>query len=620
MVDLTEVERPLALFAEGIAGRFCHLKVGDEDSADPDGVYLPACIDLFEDETLNAAIYRLRVLVQLGFREFGTFAFDIGRARSRIPELAARPLPPVHRESDLTVFFNHFDSPPVARSLFHLIETARIEAQTLRRYPGARKYQEALAPHRDAPVEFLRPVIDRVCAPDATVYDTAEAVIECYDMLAMDAEEAASGAIPGHMEWAQREARLEDWEKALDDANAEVAAMEVGELSSGDRVEVGEGIGDGDTRDVGKDLVRARDDLQRRIDSERSELRHRFGAAPHDARSFLYDEWDYLERRYRKGWCRLFEIDVDPREAADGGGRGLMRSVRPYARAVRRRFEQIRPIGYQRVRKVADGDELDLGALVDVRSDLRAGVSPDDRVYSQRQRARRDVSAAFLVDLSASTDDPVEQVTEPPTNVTRPQDIRDPWFDDDDTSGDKPPSPEESRRIIDIQKEAVALMATALTAIGDEYGVYGFSGYGKDCVEFYVAKELDEPFRRRALDAIAAMQPKRSTRMGPAIRHASAKLAAAGAALKVLMIVSDGFPQDCDYGPERGNHEYGVRDTAKALEEAERAGVHTFCVTVDRSGHDYLRRMCPETHYLVIEETEGLPAALQKAYRQLTQI
>ncbi len=618
MVDLADVERPLALFAEGIAGRHCHLKVGDEDAADP-GVYLPARIDIFDDETLNAAIYRLRVLVQLGFREFGTFAFDIDRARARIPGLAARSPPPVHRESDLTLFFNHFDAPPVARSLFHVIESARVEAQTLRRYPGARKYKAALDPHRDAPVDFLRPVIDRVCAPDATVYDTAAAVIECYGMFAVDVEESGDSAFPGHMEWAQREARLEDWEKELDDANAEVSAMEVVELSSGDEVKVGEGKGDGDVRQVGQDLVRARDDLQRRIDSERSELRHRFGASPLDARSFLYDEWDCLERRYRKAWCRLFEIDIDPRDAADDAGRGLMRSVRPYARAVRRRFEQIRPIGYQRIRKVADGDELDLGALVDVRSDLRAGVSPDDRVYSQRKRARRDVGAAFLVDLSASTDDPVE-AAEPPTNDTAPQDLRDPWFDDDDASADRPPSPAESRRIIDIQKEAVALMATALEGIGDEYGVYGFSGYGKDCIEFHVAKEFDEPFRRRTLGAIAAMKPKRSTRMGPAIRHAAGKLAAAGAALKVLIIVSDGFPQDCDYGPERGNHEYGVRDTAKALEEAERTGIHTFCVTVDRSGHDYLRRMCPETHYMVIEETEGLPAALQKAYRQLTQI
>ena len=111
MVDLADVERPLALFAEGIAGRYCHLKVGDEDAADRGGVYLPATIDLFEDEALNSAIYRLRVLVQLGFREFGTFAFDIHRARARIPALAARPLPSAHRESDLTVFFNHFDTP-----------------------------------------------------------------------------------------------------------------------------------------------------------------------------------------------------------------------------------------------------------------------------------------------------------------------------------------------------------------------------------------------------------------------------------------------------------------------------------------------------------------------------
>ncbi len=629
MVDLADVERPLALFAQGIAGRYCHLKMGDEDVADRSGVYLPASIDIFEDEALNGAMYRLRVLVQLGFGEFGTFAFDIHRARDRIPALAARSLPPVHRESDLTVFFNHFAAPPVARSLFHVIELARVEAQTLRRYPGARKYQVALAPHRAAPIDFLRPVIDRVCAANATVYDTAEAVVECYDMLAVDAEEAGRGAFPGQMEWAQREARLEDWERELDDAEAQVAAMEVAKLAGGDEVKVGEGKGDGDTRDVGQDLVRARDDLQRRVDSERSALRHRLGETPLDARSFLYDEWDYLDRRYRKGWCRLFEIDIDRTGAADSDVRRLMRSVRPYARAVRRRFEQIRPTGYQRMRKVADGDELDLGALVDARSDMRAGVSPDDRVYSRRERARRDVSAAFLVDLSASTDDPVgnpvgnpvvAQAPTSPTNGGTPQNLRDPWFDEDCTLAAKPLAAAARRRIIDIQKEAVALMAMALESIGDEYAVYGFSGYGKDCVEFYVAKEFDEPFRRRALDAIAAMKPKRSTRMGPAIRHAVAKLAAAGAALKVLMIVSDGFPQDCDYGPERGNHEYGLRDTAKALEEAERAGIHAFCVTVDRSGHDYLRLMCPEARYMVIAETEGLPVALQKAYQRLTQI
>ena len=498
MVSLVNIERPLALFAEGIAGRHCHLKVGEEDAADRGGVYLPGSIDLFEDDALNAAIYRLRVLVQLGFREFGTYVFDIGRARSHVPALAARPLPSVHRESDLTVFFDHFEAPHVARWLFHVIESARVEAQTLRKYPGARKYQEALRPHRDAPVEFLRPAIDRVRVADATVYDTAEAVVQCYDVFAADGGEVDHGAVPGQKEWVQREVRLEDWESELDDVENQVAAMEVAELAGGDEIKVAGGKGDGDVRDVGRDLVRARDELQRRVNSERSVLRQHFGESPHDARSFLYDEWDHLDRRYRKGWCRLFEIDIDPTAAEADQARCLMRSVRPYARAVRRRFEQIRPVGYQRTRKVTDGDELDLGALVDARADVRAGVSPDDRVYSRRKRTRRDVNAAFLVDLSASTDDPVEDPPpEPAAHGGPPQDLRDPWFDDDPFEHERFATAEQKRRIIDIQKEAVALMAMALEGIGDDYGVYGFSGYGKDCVEFYVAKEFDEPFRRR---------------------------------------------------------------------------------------------------------------------------
>jgi nitric oxide reductase activation protein len=88
--------------------------------------------------------------------------------------------------------------------------------------------------------------------------------------------------------------------------------------------------------------------------------------------------------------------------------------------------------------------------------------------------------------------------------------------------------------------------------------------------------------------------------------------------LKVLLILSDGFPQDSDYGPQRGEHEYGLQDTAKALAEAHDKGVETFCVTVDRSGHDYLKRMCPDARYMVIEEIEDLPEALTKVYQALT--
>ena len=111
----------------------------------------------------------------------------------------------------------------------------------------------------------------------------------------------------------------------------------------------------------------------------------------------------------------------------------------------------------------------------------------------------------------------------------------------------------------------------------------------------------------------------RSTRMGPAIRHAAWHLNQTGTAMKVLLVISDGFPQDHDYGPDRSSHEYGIQDTAKALQETHLEGIQSFCVTVDKSGHDYLRKMCPQSRYLVIEETTELPIALQKVYQQLSQ-
>ena len=174
-----------------------------------------------------------------------------------------------------------------------------------------------------------------------------------------------------------------------------------------------------------------------------------------------------------------------------------------------------------------------------------------------------------------------------------------------------------SRRIIDLQRESMVVMATALEHLGDSYGIYGFSGYGRDCVEFFVAKEPDQAFTAATLDAIAGMTPKRSTRMGPAIRHATHKLTGSGHAMKLLIVLSDGFPQDSDYGPERGDHHYGVMDTAKALEEAQNKGVETFCVTVDKSGHDYLKQMCADSRYLIIDEIEDLPEALSKVYQTL---
>lgn len=672
---LADVQRSLALFAEGIAGRYHHIRpvedlpdgqaglgacvagnrqsVPQNASHDAGALYLPERIDWFPTRALNAAAYRLTALYQLGFREFGTYRFDIETARERIAALRLRTPPVAHRESDIALFFAHFEVPELARALFHVIEMARVRAAVVRRYPGADRYRRALLDvHLETPrayadgiageLERLEAALEglpvasafvvhagAVADEGADVYDTAAAVTSCIDSLDIYPEPAPGEAMPNEgpgLEWLQRQTRLEDWDDDLADLDAKLLSLAVADaLEEGEAV-AGQREGPGELRDTDADLAAERDALKRRIDMERSTLARALGEQREDARSFLYDEWDSHNQRYLRGWCRLFEERLHT-DANALGGRDpdeLLATVRPLAHAVRRRFEQIRPSGYRRQAKVSDGDELDLDTIVAARSDLRVGVSPDERVYSRRERLRRDVGAVFLVDLSASTDDVLtDEEPEPPAPApTDPQDLRDPYFDEDEEWDFEARRLEdaERRRIIDIQREAVLTMSGALEAIGDQYAIYGFSGYGRDCVEFFVAKELGQAYDRSVLEALAAMTPKRSTRMGPAIRHSIRKLEAAGTALKVLMIVSDGFPQDCDYGPERGEHEYGVQDTAKALREAEAAGIETFCVTVDRSGHDYLRRMCPEDRYMVIEESHELPDALEKAYRQLTRL
>ena len=647
---LLDVERALALFAEGIAGRLHHIRpaaqAGDPLAAEPgaDGrsLYLPEAIDVAGSGALNAGIYHLLALEQLGFGEFGTFRFDMACAKARIPALADWPGDADSRAPPLAVFFAGFEPVgvahrSVARQVFRIVETARVQAAVGRRYPGTRRYRHALG-QGDlaqtlaaalAPLPARRPLLPLavpVLRSGADVYVSAAATVACCRALAQDSlPSTKADAEDAALETLQRQARLADWQEEHAELNHEVAAMEfAADAAASEETTVAEDSGAaGEIRSAAADLAAKRDRLKRRMDIERASVRHAAGEERR-GESFRYDEWDCHQGRYLRGWCRLYEERLQAQ--ADSDTSALLRAVRPHVQAVRRRFEHIRPAGYQRVKKTPDGDELDLEAVVATRVDLMSGVSPDERVHSRRERLRRDVAAALLVDLSASTDDIVPAEREQPA-AGAAQDIRDPYFDDDEYDfAARLAEDAAKRRVIDIQQEAVLLMATALESLGDRYGVYGFSGYGREGVEFYVAKEFDDALDQAALDAIAAMKPKRSTRMGPAIRHAAAKLATSGAALKVLLIVSDGFPQDHDYGPQRGEHEYGVQDTARALVEAQAQGIEPFCVTVDcaagtkEDSHDYLRRMCPEQRYMVIAETDALPEALQKAYRRLTNL
>ncbi|GAF87279.1 unnamed protein product, partial [marine sediment metagenome] len=273
-------------------------------------------------------------------------------------------------------------------------------------------------------------------------------------------------------------------------------------------------------------------------------LRRAFGGVSRAERSFLYDEWNYHERGYLRGWCRLHE------ERLKGeNGPAFLESVQHRHAAllarVRRQFQHIKPESTERVRKVSDGEEIDLDRAVEARSDIRAGLAPSERVYMRRDRARREVAAAFLVDLSASVREPVPEPEDEPEKPLDGDSEGRPFWGGRPSLMDRD---EERRRVLDIQKEALALMVQALEALGDEYGIYGFSGESRENVEFYVAKELGDRLGVQVWNAISAMRSHRYTRMGTAIRHTIRKLERQDARRKVMLVISDGYPQDIDYG------------------------------------------------------------------------
>ncbi len=305
---------------------------------------------------------------------------------------------------------------------------------------------------------------------------------------------------------------------------------------------------------------------------------------------FEYDEWDFAAHDYRPGYCRVGE-----RRGTEGDGafyEETLRSNHGLVIETRRRFEQLRPEESRRVFRLDDGPDIDLDEAIAFHADKLAGTGPLPRFYTRRNKIVRDVAVALLLDMSASTNDEIGPATPPTAGAT-------------------------AKRVIDIEKESAVLMVEALGAIGDAYGLYGFSGQGHDSVELHVIKELDAAFDDAARRRLSGIEPVRATRMGPAIRHTTSKLDAYPAKVKILILVSDGQPQDDDYGPDRGVIDYAVHDTKRALLEARRKRIMPFLITVDSDGHEYLGQMCGDIGYEIVADIESLPRRLPRLYRYL---
>jgi len=310
--------------------------------------------------------------------------------------------------------------------------------------------------------------------------------------------------------------------------------------------------------------------------------------------NYTYDEWDYLQGEYRKNWCCLREKEISghtPNLYHDIFERHSL-----LIRKVKRQFQQIRPALLETVRGVEQGDELYMPAVIQGVVDRKAGNTPTERIFVRKEKKIRRIATLLLVDMSASTGEKAP-------------------CSSGENLADNPKRPE--KRVIDIEIESLVVVIEALNALDDDYAVYGFSGQGKDKVDFYKIKDFKDTYSENLKKRISGIEPKQSTRMGTAIRHAYGKLKDIGSDHKLLILLSDGFPQDLDYGENRKSREYALNDTMMALIEAAKEGIKTFCITIDQAGNDYLRKMCNPGSYLVIKDIYALPEILPKVVESL---
>ncbi|WJW75448.1 VWA domain-containing protein [Thiohalobacter sp. IOR34] len=351
----------------------------------------------------------------------------------------------------------------------------------------------------------------------------------------------------------------------------------------GEFVNVDRGSEENEDLDQAADIARDIDTLSVSRDNRASAARLKFDLdLPSEAsddrvigEGILLPEWDYKRQRLLPDHCRIV-----PMEAAEAVPCELPDRLKRTARRLRAQFQALAParIWY---RGQADGSEIDLEAYLRFRADQAAGqrVSADGLYLDLRQGAR-DLACLLLADLSLSTDT---------------------WVND-------------HARVIDVIRDSLFLFAESLAATGDHFAMYGFSSRKRDPVRVHTLKTFDEAYSGRVRGRIDAIRPGYYTRMGAAIRHASELLKAAPAERRLLLVLTDGKPNDLDQYEGR----YGIEDTRHAIRQARQLGLQPFCVTIDEQGNEYLPHLFGSGGYVVIRKPSELPRELPLLYTRLT--
>jgi nitric oxide reductase NorD protein len=277
-----------------------------------------------------------------------------------------------------------------------------------------------------------------------------------------------------------------------------------------------------------------------------------------------YPEWDVTRKRYREGWCTVREVEPTIKASATSAIDNAIGVRRPLSRL---------GLGLHRRHRQPQGDDIDIDAAVEARVEVLAGSVPDEAVYLDSLRRRRDLSVLLLLDISGSSAEP-------------------------GTSG---------QTVHQQQRAAVANLTVALHDLGDRVALYAYYSQGRRAVSMVPVKRFDDHLDSRVTKRLNSLEPGAYSRLGAAIRHGSAVLAArGGTSRRLLVVLSDGLAYD--HGYERA---YGAADARRALTEARRGGTGCVCLTIG-AGTDVqsLRRVFGSAAHATIARPEQLAGVI----------
>lgn len=294
---------------------------------------------------------------------------------------------------------------------------------------------------------------------------------------------------------------------------------------------------------------------------------------------FHYSEWDYQIQLERPAWATVLE------RRAKAGDLQIIDDITSRNKRLISRMKYLldamQPQGVTRIRKLEDGDDIDINAAIASVIDMRMGLQPDPRIMMRSVRKVRDISVMVLLDLSESTNDKVTG-----------QDFS----------------------VLDLTRQATVLLADAISKVGDPFAIHGFSSDGRHDVQYLKFKDFDQAYDEKPKARLAGMSGQLSTRMGAAMRHAGHYLRQQKSSKKLMIVITDGEPADVDVR----DPQYLRYDAKKAVEELSRSGIITYCMSLDPRADQYVSRIFGARNYMVVDHVERLPEKLPLLYAGLT--